>query len=73
MEGRRELDRMKQCITRELLVQKDLSEEGFRKIQCEGDERKIIEVMTSLGFDMPKLPDPEDGEGGEAAEGKPAF
>eukprot|EP00929_Paragymnodinium_shiwhaense_P119230 TRINITY_DN9110_c0_g1_i1.p1 TRINITY_DN9110_c0_g1~~TRINITY_DN9110_c0_g1_i1.p1 ORF type:complete len:533 (-),score=160.85 TRINITY_DN9110_c0_g1_i1:92-1690(-) len=72
-EGQRELERRKQCITRELLVQKDLSEEGFRKIQCEGDERKIIEVMTSLGFDMPKLPDPEDGEMGEGGESKPAF
>jgi len=72
-EGKRELARRKQCITRELLVQKDLSEEGFRKIQCEGNEKKIIEVMTGLGFDMPKLPTAEDGEGGEQAEGKPAF
>lgn len=61
-EGKRELNRRKQCITRELLVQKDAAEEVFRKIQCEPDESKIIAAMNSLGFNMPTLATNEDGD-----------
>eukprot|EP00928_Gymnodinium_smaydae_P079599 TRINITY_DN63491_c1_g1_i1.p1 TRINITY_DN63491_c1_g1~~TRINITY_DN63491_c1_g1_i1.p1 ORF type:complete len:558 (+),score=147.74 TRINITY_DN63491_c1_g1_i1:92-1675(+) len=64
--GKKELWDRRQDINRELLIQKTMAEEAFRKIQCEGDPKRITEVMTSLGFEMPKLPEEDGGEGEES-------
>merc|ERR1712048_454848 len=63
-EAHREQERLRQRIARELLSQKSKAEEVFIKIQSEPNENKIREAMLSLGFAMPKLPDPDDEEGG---------
>eukprot|EP00927_Polykrikos_kofoidii_P025528 TRINITY_DN22915_c0_g4_i1.p1 TRINITY_DN22915_c0_g4~~TRINITY_DN22915_c0_g4_i1.p1 ORF type:complete len:528 (-),score=134.37 TRINITY_DN22915_c0_g4_i1:72-1655(-) len=54
------VDRRRQRIEQETLIQTDRALEGFKQIQSEGDEKKITEVMTSLGFKMPKLPGEEE-------------
>jgi len=55
-----ELSRRRQLIDKESLALDDRAREGFLRIQCEPDERKIVTMMSNLGFDMPKLPDEED-------------
>merc|ERR1712113_1047985 len=63
-DGSNEIQRCRQTIAKETLIQNAKAEENFIKIQRESDERKIHDVMTSLGFEMPKLPD-EDEEAPE--------
>lgn len=71
-EGHMEMTRRRTTIAKELLKFSDRAREGFIKIQCEPDERKVNKMMSDLGFVMPKLPeDDEEGGGEEAA--KPAF
>merc|ERR1719195_210379 len=59
-DGFNEIQRRRQMIARETLIQNAKAEEGFIKIQRESDERKIHDVMTSMGFEMPKLPDEDE-------------
>jgi len=67
-EGQMEVKNRRQRIGADTLALNDNAKEGFLKIKAEPDERKIIKVMSELGFKMPKLPDEEDGE-----EDKKAF
>jgi len=67
--GKYEMDRRRQQISKETLALNDRARAGFIKIQCEPDERKIVQMMEDLGFEMPKLPKADDEEGAE----KPAF
>eukprot|EP00418_Pyrodinium_bahamense_P074503 CAMPEP_0179100804 /NCGR_PEP_ID=MMETSP0796-20121207/46575_1 /TAXON_ID=73915 /ORGANISM="Pyrodinium bahamense, Strain pbaha01" /LENGTH=585 /DNA_ID=CAMNT_0020798639 /DNA_START=1 /DNA_END=1758 /DNA_ORIENTATION=+ len=65
-----EMRRRRQQMAKEVLTLNDRAKEGFLKIQCEPDERKIHTVLTNLGFTMPSLPDDEE-EGGDGE--KKAF
>lgn len=67
----REMQRCRDTIAKESLALADRARQGFIKIQCESDERKINKMMTDLGFTMPALPVEEKKEGGE--EDKAAF
>lgn len=62
----------RQEIAKESLTFQDQAYEGFIKIQREPDERKVIEMMNALGFDMPKLPE-EDEIPGDDGGGQPAY
>lgn len=66
-EGAVELRRRRQLISKDALALNDRAKEGFLKIQSEPDERKIVKIMSDMGFNMPKLPDPEEEEKEEKA------
>lgn len=61
----------RQRISKESLTFQDNANEGFLKIQSEPDENKVIMHMNALGFDMPKLPEKDDGP--EEEENTKAF
>jgi hypothetical protein len=58
-DGMTELRKKRQEIARQSLALNDRAQEGFLKIRAEPDEKKIMKVMSDLGFKMPKLPDEE--------------
>ncbi|CAJ1360010.1 unnamed protein product [Effrenium voratum] len=60
--GQMELKNQRARIGADTLALNDRAKEGFLKIKAEPDERRIIKVMSDLGFRMPKLPDQEDEE-----------
>lgn len=68
-ESNYELKRKQQDMIKETLSLRDRAEDGFIKIQCEPDERKVNKMMADLGFQMPTLPDAAAAE----EEDKPAF
>jgi len=55
-----DLQLKRQMLAKDSLALKDRAKEGFLKIQCEADERKIHGVMEGLGFKMPALPDEDE-------------
>jgi len=57
-----ELQLHRQRLAKDSLNLKDRAKEGFLKIQCEADERKIHGVMEGLGFKMPALPEEDDDQ-----------
>ncbi|CAE7486846.1 unnamed protein product [Symbiodinium natans] len=67
-EGAMEVKNRRQRIGADTLALNDRAKEGFIKIKSEPDERRIVKVMSDLGFVMPKLPDE-----GEDEEEKKAF
>mmetsp|Transcript_31781 Transcript_31781/g.62458 ORF Transcript_31781/g.62458 Transcript_31781/m.62458 type:complete len:520 (-) Transcript_31781:101-1660(-) len=60
--SQQELQFHRQRLAKDSLVLKDRAKEGFLKIQCEADERKIHGVMEGLGFKMPALPEEDDDQ-----------
>jgi len=70
-DAHREMERRRQQTAKDSLTLKDHAKEGFLKIQCEPDERKIHATMTNLGFTMPTLPDEEEEQAQE--ESKQAY
>eukprot|EP00439_Symbiodinium_sp_Y106_P086307 s615_g32.t1 len=64
-EGAMEVKNRRQRLGADTLALNDRAKEGFIKIKCEPDERRIIKVMSDLGFEMPKLPDEDEDEDGE--------
>lgn len=67
-EGRAAIANRRQRIGADSLALNDREKEGFIRIKAEPDERRIIKVMSDLGFVMPKLPDEDEDE-----EDKKAF
>lgn len=67
-EGRAAIANRRQRIGADSLALNDRAKEGFIRIKAEPDERRIIKVMSDLGFEMPKLPDEDEDE-----EDKKAF
>mmetsp|Transcript_98978 Transcript_98978/g.171520 ORF Transcript_98978/g.171520 Transcript_98978/m.171520 type:complete len:535 (-) Transcript_98978:38-1642(-) len=61
-ESMEQLYKFRQQVAKDSMAFADNAREGFLKIQSEPDERKVIEVMNSLGFEMPKLPEEEEEE-----------
>merc|ERR1719401_817542 len=57
-----EVDRRRQAISKETLALQDRARAAFIKIQQEPDERRVVQMMADLGFDMPKLPGKEAEE-----------
>ncbi|CAK9108122.1 Uncharacterized protein SCF082_LOCUS50305 [Durusdinium trenchii] len=55
--GRAEVAYQRQRIGADSLALNDRAKEGFIRIKAEPDERKIVKVMSELGFSMPKLAD----------------
>jgi len=51
-----EVQRRRKAIGKESLTFADKAREGFLKIQSEPDERKVVQMMNDLGFNMPTLP-----------------
>ncbi|CAE8721668.1 unnamed protein product [Polarella glacialis] len=64
-DAKMEMRKRRQDIAKETLALNNRARAAFIQMQCEPDERKIVKMMTDLGFDMPKLPERQDGEGGE--------
>ncbi|CAE7225640.1 unnamed protein product [Symbiodinium sp. CCMP2456] len=64
-EGAMEVKNRRQRLGADTLALNDRAKEGFIKIKCEPDERRIIKVMSDLGFEMPRLPDEDEDEEGE--------
>lgn len=62
--AQREVFRMRQEASKDLLAYKTRADAVFLKIKSEPDESKIKRSMEGLGFKMPKLPG-EDGDGEE--------
>jgi len=60
--SQQELQLHRQRLAKDSLALKDRAKEGFLKIQCEADERKIHGVMEGLGFKMPALPEEDDDQ-----------
>lgn len=60
--GQMEVKNQRQRIGADSLALNDRAKEGFIKIKAEPDERRIIKVMSDLGFRMPKLPDEDDDD-----------
>mmetsp|Transcript_46326 Transcript_46326/g.107820 ORF Transcript_46326/g.107820 Transcript_46326/m.107820 type:complete len:555 (+) Transcript_46326:82-1746(+) len=63
-EDQEELRRRRQEVAKEMMTFADKAREGFLKIQCEPDEKRVGEMMEELGFSMPKLQveEPEEKE-----------
>eukprot|EP00930_Biecheleria_cincta_P069375 TRINITY_DN57115_c0_g1_i1.p1 TRINITY_DN57115_c0_g1~~TRINITY_DN57115_c0_g1_i1.p1 ORF type:complete len:408 (-),score=119.99 TRINITY_DN57115_c0_g1_i1:69-1292(-) len=62
--AQREVFRMRQEASKDLLAYKTRADAVFLRIKAEPDERKIRSAMEGLGFKMPSLPK-KDGEGEE--------
>lgn len=62
--AQREVFRMRQEASKDLLAYKTRADAVFLKIKAEPDESKIKRAMEGLGFKMPKLPG-EEGDGEE--------
>jgi len=58
-----EMNKKRDQVSKEILTLNDRAREGFQRIKCEPDEKKIHQTMANLGFKMPKLPDEEEQEG----------
>lgn len=67
-QGRAAIANRRQRIGADSLALNDRAKEGFIRIKAEPDERRIIKVMSDLGFEMPELPDEDEDE-----EDKKAF
>lgn len=63
----------RQKVAKDAMTFSDRAAEGFILIQRESDEMKVRQMMENLGFEMPKLPEDEEGDGEEAPAKAPAF
>lgn len=64
--------KQKQQIWKDQLTFSDSASAVFVQIKAEPDERKIAAKLEAIGFEMPKLPEDDAGDG-EEKEQKPAF
>eukprot|EP00933_Yihiella_yeosuensis_P040265 TRINITY_DN34533_c0_g1_i1.p1 TRINITY_DN34533_c0_g1~~TRINITY_DN34533_c0_g1_i1.p1 ORF type:complete len:561 (+),score=152.18 TRINITY_DN34533_c0_g1_i1:63-1685(+) len=60
--GQAETRRRRQNIGGQTLALNERAKAGFLKIKAEPDERKILKVMSDLGFTMPKPPGSQEDE-----------